>query len=103
MKSFLKTIFLSTVFITFTTALLAHCPKKAFRAHFMSYDPDNKSMVVNTVKGKKEKIVRISKKTVLFNMESISEIKKNEIILISGLNCEQKFASRIAFPKGRKE
>ena len=103
MKSLLKTIFFSIIFVTLTTSLLAHCPKKAFRAHFMSYDPDDKSMVVKTEKSEKEKLVRISKKTLLFNMESISEIKKFEIIIISGCNCEQKFASRIAFPKDRKK
>ena len=103
MKSLLKISFLFIIFVTFTSSLLAHCPKKAFRAYFLSYDPEKKVMVVLPEKSKEERIVRISKKTILFKMESISDIKKDEIIIISGCNCEQKFASRIAFPKNRKE
>ena len=51
---------------------------------------------------KKLRNVRIHSKTKFFEMKGVSSIKKDDFILITGCNCQDEWAERIAFAKDKK-
>ena len=97
----MKKLFSICFSLFFAVSLFGHCPKTFFKASFVSYDAETRSMTVK--QGEKNRIVRIHKKTKFFEMKDITDIKKGNFILITGCNCQDDWADRIAFAKDNKK
>ena len=96
----MKKISISLFICLLSSTLFSHCPKTFFKASFQSYNAETRTMVVK--QDKKLRTVRIHSKTRFFEMKGVSSIKKDDSILITGCNCQDEWAERIAFAKVKK-